>query len=532
MSDTVLDHLSSWTERTLGIKAGEEALEKLRVYLEKNLGSSIFTLSGTLEWFLSSPEERFNIARFLTNNETYFFREGPHFDLLLRELLPRFAREKRTIRICSAATSIGCEAYSLAMLMDYYGRTVEKLDFQIEAFDVSREVIEIAKRGRYSENALRDDGNRWNYILDRYLRPEGDEYVVDHSLKERIHFFTHNIMDGMEPLSFDLILFRNALIYFAPEGRRRILDFLVKALFDGGVLLFGISETPSVNHPFLQNKHALDTFYFQKTPVATDMEGVDILTEIPWEPRRASSRRIARRRIADRKDCVAYRRITDRIPGISDRRSQSGDRRAESLPQVSAAAFFQPASAFPSLLLPVRPADETPAADAGYTKNAGHTRDAKNISSLLEQGETLAKRVLDAVKRGKAAPLEDELIAAVIYLLSLEDFAGAERVLSFAEKKQASAFTKFLRGEYNYLSNETALAETYYKETAALDNAFWPGFYRMSLLAAEGNRTVYEYKIKKALESIDLGKELSYECFIGGFSPDYYRRILEKRLKG
>jgi chemotaxis protein methyltransferase CheR len=54
----------------------------------------------------------------------------------------------------------------------------------------------------------------------------------------------------------------------------------------------------------------------------------------------------------------------------------------------------------------------------------------------------------------------------------------------------------------------------------------------MSLLAAEGNRTVYEYKIRKALESIDLGKEFSYECFIGGFSPDYYRRILEKRLNG
>lgn len=516
MSDNVLDQLSSWAEKALGIKAGEDALEKLRAYLEENLNPAASNLSGTFELLLSSPEERFNIARFLTINETYFFREEPHFDLLLKKLLPQFARRKKTLRVCSAATSIGCEAYSLAMLMDYYSRTVEKLEFQIEAFDVNREVIEIARQGRYSENAFRNDGNRWRYILDQYLTPDGGDYIVDKSLKERIHFFPHNIMDGMEPLSFDLILFRNALIYFSPEGRRRILDSLVKALTEGGVLLFGISETPSVSHPFLENKRTLDTFYFQKTSAVTDLEGVDILMEIPWESRRSSDRRTAARRVADRRDCELYRRITDRMPGILDRRSQAGDRRAESPPRVSGAVFPQSAKVSP--LLPVLAGD------------ANHTGDAKNISTLLEQGETMTKRVLEAIKKGKAAPQEDELIAAVICLLSLEDFAGAETVLSFAEKKQVSVFTKFLRGEYNYLSNKTALAETYYKETTASDNAFWPGFYRMSLLAAEGNRTVYEYKIKKALESIDLGKELSYECFIGGFSPDYYRRILKKRL--
>jgi chemotaxis protein methyltransferase CheR len=44
------------------------------------------------------------------------------------------------------------------------------------------------------------------------------------------------------------------------------------------------------------------------------------------------------------------------------------------------------------------------------------------------------------------------------------------------------------------------------------------------------NRTLYEYKLKKAIESIELGKDLHYESFIGGFSPDYFRQILEKKL--
>ncbi|MFP3041427.1 chemotaxis protein CheR [Treponema primitia] len=512
MSDDVLEKLSSWTEKALGIKAAEDALLQLKGYLEKNTNPDIFNFPGTLERFLSSPEERFNIARFLTINETYFFREEPHFDLLLKEILPRFARRKRPLRVCSAATSMGCEAYSLAMLMDYYSRTVEKLDFQIEAFDVSRDMIEIAKQGRYSVNAFRNDGNRWRYILDRYLTKEGETYIVSSSLKKRIHFFPHNIMDGIEPLAFDLILFRNALIYFSAEGRRRILDSLVKALTEEGVLLFGISEIPSVNHPFLQNRQSPDAFYFQKISALTD-PAVEILSEIPWEPRRASDRRAAERRIFNlaRKPVAVERRAQS-----SDRRTLGSDRRYDtclSRPETPHSAAFSP---------PPRP-----------SSRIAPSRTAKNISSLLEQGEATAERVLRAIKSRTdktAEPGEDELIAAAVCFLSLEDFAGTEIVLTFAEEKQVSAFTKFLRGEYNYLSNKPGEAEVFYKEAASLDGAFWPAFYRVSLLAAEGNRTLYEVKIKKALESIELGKDLSYECFIGGFSPDYYRRILEKRL--
>jgi chemotaxis protein methyltransferase CheR len=191
----------------------------------------------------------------------------------------------------------------------------------------------------------------------------------------------------------------------------------------------------------------------------------------------------------------------------------------------------------------------------------------KNISALIEQGESLqaAERILAALKgrvekpagsagqaalptvqaalpagqvalptalpaAGLQAPTGEEAIAAVISLLSLEDFAGADMVLSFMEKQQESAFTKFLRGEYNYHLNRVKEAEAGYQEASGLDSAFWPAFYRISLLAAGGNRTRYEYKIKKALESIAMGKDLYYECLIGGFSPDYYRRILEKRL--
>jgi chemotaxis protein methyltransferase CheR len=75
-----------------------------------------------------------------------------------------------------------------------------------------------------------------------------------------------------------------------------------------------------------------------------------------------------------------------------------------------------------------------------------------------------------------------------------------------------------------------AAAEEKYQEAVAGDHAFWPALYRMSSLAEQGNRTRYVYRLKKALESMERGEGRGYEIFIGGFSPDYYRRILEKKL--
>jgi chemotaxis protein methyltransferase CheR len=543
-ADPILEKLSLWVESTLGIKVGEESLQKLRDYLEQNFNPSIFEFPGTFIWTLSSREERFKIARCLTVNETYFFREEPHFDLLLKELLPLFARLNRPLRICSAATSSGCEAYSLAMLMDHYNRTKGPLDFTIEAFDLSRDMIEIAKQGRYTANAFRDDGNRWKYIMNEYLTEQHGEYIVNTTLKERIHFFPYNIMDGLEPDAFDLILFRNALIYFSPESRVRLVDSLANSLIEGGVLLFGISEAPSVNHPLLGNKNAQGAFYFQRVSATPGLvknlhDGDPQFVDRRIQDRRVADRRVQDPRFADRR--VSERRSLDRDSAdrrVRDRRSadrRSLDRRSADLRSKDLLSGRSPPAVKPAAAKPARPGVSPESLHSEASGKTAVTINPKNIAALIEQRESIpaAEHLLKALRGRTEEKVDltgDEIIAAVISLLSLEDFSGVELALSFVEKKQVSVFTKFLRGEYNYHLNRVKEAESGYQEASILDSAFWPAFYRMSLLAAEGNRIRYEYKIKKALESIELGRELNYECFIGGFSPDYYRRILEKRL--
>ncbi|MDR2471397.1 MAG: chemotaxis protein CheR, partial [Treponema sp.] len=112
-----LEELSLAAETRLGIKAGEGDLERFRAYLEKTYprgGPEI------LDGVFGSGEA----ASFLTVNETYFFRESAHFHLL-RKLLPDFYETlglQGTLRICSAASSIGCEALSIAALIENHNR--------------------------------------------------------------------------------------------------------------------------------------------------------------------------------------------------------------------------------------------------------------------------------------------------------------------------------------------------------------------------------------------------------------------------
>jgi chemotaxis protein methyltransferase CheR len=463
--DPALLFLDRRVTEILGINAAPDSLAKLKEYLESVSGSSPADFN-TCDKLLSTEEGIAAAARFVTINETYFFREPVHFKLLARRFLPQFKKMSRPIRICSAASSTGCEAYSLAMLMDFYNRGKElflpyadisssvrtdPVKYEIDAFDVNPEVIDYARNGRYTENTLRDDGSEWRPIMDIYLKKEGKAYTVAPFLRDKINFFTHNIMDGLDG-PYDLIFFRNALIYFSPKARSGALDSLAGALDGGGFLIVGVSETASVDHPRLENAGPPGVFYFRKK-----------------------------------------------------------------------AASVVPAG---------KSAPVTPPA-AGKKRKAAPV-DIKKIGALVEHRESLsaARGITERLDLdgGTGRITADELIAAAVTFLGAEELVPAGKVISVLEGMSDSAAASFLRAEYCYRNDEAEIAEEKYQEASLKDKAFWPAFYRLSSLAAGGNRTRYEYRIRKALESMEAGQQFCYEIFIGGFSPGYYRHVLERKL--
>ena len=509
-SDPALLYLYYRVEESLGIKATGESLLKLNKFLEAYSGSTFIKNPEAFENFLGSTEHIFEVSSYLTINETYFFREGVHFEVLSR-LLPQLILLNRPIQILSAATSIGCEAYSLAMLLNYHIKNGKPFNYEIDAFDINIESINTAKNGRYTSNAFRTDGAAWRHVLDSYLVCEGGDYVVSKDIRNKVHFFTHNIMDALDK-QYDVIFFRNALIYFSPQSRPDVLNNLSKSLSNNGYLFLGISETSSGIHPLLANRCMADAFFFQKTsdsfsPPQTDTSSAyNTLCGKPpennWEERRLREDR----RSGDRRVSVD-RRIGDRRVS-TDRRSEdrraSPDRRAEERPSVKPQQEF--------------------------------AVDFMEMTSILQnkEGEPNAKKTFETLSgcdsAASASLPSAELAASVVYFLSVQNFNSADLVLSYLEKCCIGALVLFLRGEYHLLKDNVKEAESYFERAAGKDRSFWPAFYRLASLAAGGNSVRYIYKIKKACESLELGKDFHYECLMGGFSPDYFQRILEKKL--
>jgi chemotaxis protein methyltransferase CheR len=473
LSDPSLLFLYHRIEQILGIKSKSEPLKRLNEYIEENCGYSFIENPAVFEYFITSKEQIYNISKFITVNETYFFRESVHFKLL-EELMLDFGKLNRPVQICCAAVSIGCEAYSIAMLFDYHKKNGSAPDFMIDAFDVSNSAIETAKKARYNANSFRNDGSDWKHILDLYLEPDNGEYIVKENIRKKVNFFPHNIMDSLDT-QYDIIFFKNALIYFSSTNRLNVIANLSNSLFPGGLLFIGVSETSSVNYPSLATRYLSDTFYFQKTTDADTIQHLNTKQNVP---------------------------VVENIERPHRKKTK---------------------------LKPVNYTSNQKVLPVNYTE----------ISDILknEEGKDNAEHILDMIANENASSISgSSLAAAVIYCLHNQDFVRADKILAFFEKRDSGACPRFLRGEYYFFLGKTTDAENYYQEASVKDKFFWPAFYRISALCSEGNQTRYEYKLKKAIESIENfqknghSKEMNYECFLGGFSSDYFLRILEKKL--
>lgn len=186
--------------------------------------------------------ERQMAVDLLTTNETYFFREAEHFEVLKNEVLAQHPKE-RFFRLWSAASSSGEEAYSIGMVLDdYFGLLVK---WEIFGSDISNRIIAKAKRGLYQ--AHRIDAIPKAY-LKKYCMKGAGEYegflLVDKILRNKTRFTEINLTRPLPDVGqFDVIFLRNVLIYFDNPTKEKIVRNLITKLRPGGILFIGHSES-------------------------------------------------------------------------------------------------------------------------------------------------------------------------------------------------------------------------------------------------------------------------------------------------
>lgn len=184
------------------------------------------------------------VAETMTINETSFFRDRSLFSAFTDVVLPGLiaARaERRRLRIWCAGCSSGQEPYSLAMLLDEQARKLSGWQVEILATDLSRSMIETARRGLYSQFEVQR-GVPVTMLL-RYFRREGEFWQISDHLRAKVAFRTQNLIAAPRDVGqFDAIFCRNVLIYFDVATKRRVLANLTEALAADGCLALGAAE--------------------------------------------------------------------------------------------------------------------------------------------------------------------------------------------------------------------------------------------------------------------------------------------------
>lgn len=208
------------------------------------------------------------VAEAMTINETSFFRDLKPFEMLRETIIPRLIErrsEQRRLRIWSAASSTGQEAYSLAMMLAEDFPNIAGWDVKVIATDISRYVIEYAQRARYR----RLEVNRGLPVrmLMKYMARDGEEWVVNERIRRMCEFQRVNLCEPLPRMpQFDLVLLRNVLLYFTQQDRTSLFREVHRKMASDGCLLLGNAEQAEDSTNLFEVEFAMSSYCYR--PVA------------------------------------------------------------------------------------------------------------------------------------------------------------------------------------------------------------------------------------------------------------------------
>jgi two-component system, chemotaxis family, CheB/CheR fusion protein len=189
------------------------------------------------------PEEFATLFNTILINVTSYFRDGPAWEYLQAEILPKIIASKQRyepIRVWSAGVASGEEAFTVAMLLgEALGASEYRERAKIYATDVDQEALAQARQGRAEEKDLEEVPAA---LREKYFEREGRHYVLRGDLRRSIIFGRHDLMQDAPISRIDLLISRNTLMYFEADAQAKILARLHYSLTDKGYLFLGKAE--------------------------------------------------------------------------------------------------------------------------------------------------------------------------------------------------------------------------------------------------------------------------------------------------
>jgi two-component system CheB/CheR fusion protein len=227
-----------------------------RTTLERRFRKRMLQLNQTsyadyAEYVSKHPDEVNELLNTLLINVTEFFRDPPAWEILRTDILAPLVKQIKpgsTFRVWSAGCASGEEAYSIAIILaELFGRRLADFDVKIYATDIDEQELAIARRGEYSDEAVRRVRSEWR---EKYFQGQNPMRVV-RDIRRLVIFGRSNLAQDAPISHVNLLICRNVLIYFDAMLQKQILQRLHYALDQGGILFLGKSESQLANsHQF------------------------------------------------------------------------------------------------------------------------------------------------------------------------------------------------------------------------------------------------------------------------------------------
>jgi chemotaxis protein methyltransferase CheR len=202
------------------------------------------------------------VAEAMTINETSFFRDVKPFEALRVNVIPQLIeqrRDQRKLRIWSAASSTGQEAYSVAILLAEHFPQLASWDVKIIGTDISRNVVEYARRARYRRLEV-NRGLRARLLM-QYFERDGEEWEVCAKVRAMCDFRVANLCAPLPPLpTFDLVL------YFPQQDRSCVFSDVYRQIAQQGYLVLGNAEQAEDSTNLFEAEFASECYFYR--PVA------------------------------------------------------------------------------------------------------------------------------------------------------------------------------------------------------------------------------------------------------------------------
>lgn len=227
-----------WVFKEFGINLEsykEEQLNRRISSLMSRIG--VKDLNEYKNILINNPEQKQKFLDFITINVTEFFRNIELFreleESIKKYLLPNNCR----LKIWSAACSIGCEPYSIAMIMKEINPAGKH---RIIATDIDSTILKKAKEGVFSESDIKNIENK---LTDKYFVKNDKKFIIDNDIKSMVTFKKHDLIIDRYEDDFDLIVCRNVIIYFKNDAKIEIFKKFSKSLKQNGLLFVGATES-------------------------------------------------------------------------------------------------------------------------------------------------------------------------------------------------------------------------------------------------------------------------------------------------